>query len=151
MRLVVDSTTFIAAALALSASPVVMAMPTPQSSTTPSPISSLSNIFGNIPFIGNFLGGNGAGPGSATNQTGSAAAGPGGFMDTILKHLPGAGSGFEGIAATPLILSDHVKYTANPPSALEPIPEAQNSPPRELHREAHAALVSQGQKPDGKQ
>lgn len=47
----------------------------------------------------------------------------------------------DSLGGTFMILGDHFKYTMNPPSAKEPIPAALNSPPREAHRMAHAALV----------
>ncbi|OAA75171.1 hypothetical protein LEL_07159 [Akanthomyces lecanii RCEF 1005] len=38
------------------------------------------------------------------------------------------------------ILKDHAKYTTNPPSALEPIPAADNNAVRETHRQAHKTI-----------
>ncbi|KAM3557495.1 hypothetical protein MY1884_004482 [Beauveria asiatica] len=38
------------------------------------------------------------------------------------------------------ILKDHGKYVADPPSAEEPIPKAENSALREAHRQAHKTI-----------
>ncbi|KFG78224.1 hypothetical protein MANI_020462 [Metarhizium anisopliae] len=130
----------VAATLALSAA----AAPLPQNAN------GLTSLLSNIPIIGTFLGGAGGAAGSAssagsTNTTAGAAAGN--PLATVQEHLPAPGSGIEGILSSGQILGDHLKYTANPPSALEPIPAAQNSPPREIHRQAHAALVPASQRP----
>ncbi|KAH0592162.1 hypothetical protein MHUMG1_10114 [Metarhizium humberi] len=129
----------VAATLALSAA----AAPLPQNAN------GLTSLLSNIPIIGTFLGGAGGAAGSAssagsTNTTAGGAANP---LATVQEHLPAPGSGIEGILSSGQILGDHLKYTANPPSALEPIPAAQNSPPREIHRQAHAALVPASQRP----
>ncbi|KAF5122514.1 hypothetical protein E5D57_012995 [Metarhizium anisopliae] len=130
----------VAATLALSAA----AAPLPQNAN------GLTSLLSNIPIIGTFLGGAGGATGSAspagsTNNTGAGAAGN--PLATVQEHLPAPGSGIEGILSSGQILGDHIKYTSNPPSALEPIPAAQNSPPREIHRQAHAALVPASQRP----
>ncbi|EFY95084.1 hypothetical protein X797_010339 [Metarhizium robertsii] len=130
----------VAATLALSAA----AAPLPQNAN------GLTSLLSNIPIIGTFLGGAGGAAGSAssagsTNTTAGGAAGN--PLATVQEHLPAPGSGIEGILSSGQILGDHLKYTANPPSALEPIPAAQNSPPREIHRQAHAALVPASQRP----
>lgn len=39
------------------------------------------------------------------------------------------------------ILKDHVKYTTNPPTALEPIPAEDNNALRETHRQAHKTIL----------
>ncbi|KAM3514274.1 hypothetical protein MY11210_002064 [Beauveria gryllotalpidicola] len=51
---------------------------------------------------------------------------------------PGAGAGGGGGIVE--ILKDHAKYVANPPSAEEPIPEAENNALRETHRQAHKTI-----------
>ncbi|KAM3497520.1 hypothetical protein MY10362_009133 [Beauveria mimosiformis] len=55
---------------------------------------------------------------------------------TQQQHQPRAG-GAGGIVD---ILKDHGKYVANPPSAEEPIPEAENNALREAHRQAHKTI-----------
>ncbi|KID82623.1 hypothetical protein MGU_10035 [Metarhizium guizhouense ARSEF 977] len=133
----------VAATLALSAA----AAPLPQNAN------GITSLLSNIPIIGTFLGGAGGAAGSASSagSTNTTAAGAGGAagnpLATVQEHLPAPGSGIEGLLSSGQILGDHLKYTANPPSALEPIPAAQNSPPREIHRQAHAALVPASQKP----
>jgi hypothetical protein len=122
MKLLVGSTAIVAAVLALSAIPAGLAMPMPQATN---PLGGLSSLISNIPIIGSLLGG-----GNSTNL-----------------HVPAPGSGMEGLLSSGQIIGDHIKYSVDPPSALQPIPASQNSPPRELHRQAHAALVgNQGAK-----
>lgn len=140
MRFNANTTTLLTATLALSVAPLGLALPTPADNgqtNTPSndPTSMFSNIFGNIPFLGSFLGGGNGGSGAG------AGAAPGDALGNLGKHLPAPGSGLEGILSSGQIIGDHFKYTANPPLALQPIPAAENSPPREIHRQAHAALV----------
>lgn len=146
MRFTADTTTLITATLALSVAPLAFALPTPANNAQASdPPSMLSNMLGNIPFLGSFLGGGNAGSGTAAT--------PDDALGNLGKHLPAPGSGLGGILSSGQIIGDHLKYTANPPLALQPIPAAENSPPRELHRQAHAALVpNQGsnQKPEDK-
>ncbi|KHN95781.1 uncharacterized protein MAM_06393 [Metarhizium album ARSEF 1941] len=103
----------LAAALALPAAQMGLAAPVPQ--------------FPGLPFGGGLPG---LAPSPGTNSglasTGSATSAPG--------SCPGAGNlGLE-------LATDHIKYTANPQSALEPIP-CDNSVIRDSHRSAHALLA----------
>ncbi|EFY84554.1 hypothetical protein J3459_013581 [Metarhizium acridum] len=134
----------LSATLALSAAQTGLAAPLPQDTN------GLTSLLSNIPVVGTFLGGAGAATGStssASSANTTAAGASGNPLATLQEHLPAPGSGVDGILSSGQILGDHLKYTANPPSALEPIPAAQNSPPRELHRQAHAALVPASEKP----
>ncbi|OAA40303.1 hypothetical protein NOR_05864 [Metarhizium rileyi] len=131
--------TLFAATLAFSAAQVGLAAPMPQNNSN-----GLGSLLSGIPFIGNLMGGGAGAAAGAANTTGGAPANP---LTTIENHLPAPGSGIEGLLSSGQILGDHMKFVMNPPSALEAIPEAQNSPPREIHRQAHAALVPASAKP----